>query len=537
MKLLIALTLLAVVGFASAECPEACNGHGFCGEYDKCSCWRDWMGNSCAERVCPFDLAYVDLPQGDLNMDGTNDDTIVTIGAQHNANYGYEIWPTDGANDAWATSWDQAEDGHFYAECSNKGMCDRKSGLCSCFDGFEGTACRRTACPNECSGHGTCESMEEMAGFAGVTYTLWDRYKAQVCKCDPGYFGIDCANLHCPYGDDPLTTNQADEVQWVDVYSTGGVALGGTFRLTYVDPYGETWDTNPIAAHNYHFSTDTTNAAMATTIKSALQGIPNSVFESVDVEIRPVDFPLPGVPTHAAAKIDWGNGAAGQVNALVYGQLATIFPGTPADDWGHSDCSTTLASGNFHAFAAITNDEIAVGADGTGFAAHCKARTNGFRAKITFTSNPGDINNLGCDATGLTGTTVSCTGSDVLTLHTGACGNIATGDKISTNVDLADAGVGVGDRVKCGAATFTVKAACVAPADATTVGYCEVDETIGADVAITAVGAPAIGVQGAGTKELEECSHRGLCNFGEGLCECFNGYTNDDCGRQDALIA
>merc|ERR1712096_65065 len=136
-------------------------------------------------------------------MDGDWDHNHITMGSQNNDRLGMEIWPIGaGTVDAF---FDQEEEAHFYAECSNKGMCDRKSGLCDCFDGYEGTACRRVVCPNECSGHGTCETMQEfgqkfhrqstgsetyVATSGGSTwdYTLWDRYKAQVCKCDPGYF-------------------------------------------------------------------------------------------------------------------------------------------------------------------------------------------------------------------------------------------------------------------------------------------------------------------------------------------------------------
>merc|ERR1711871_767859 len=40
-----------------------------------------------------------------------------------------------------------------------------------------------------------------------------------------------------------------------------------------------------------------------------------------------------------------------------------------------------------------------------------------------------------------------------------------------------------------------------------------------------------------GTTENEECSGRGLCDETSGLCQCFKGYTDDDCSRQNALSA
>lgn len=47
-------------------------------------------------------------------------------------------------------------------ECSNRGICDRKSGECECFDGYTGVGCSRLSCPESCSGHGTCETVDEL---------------------------------------------------------------------------------------------------------------------------------------------------------------------------------------------------------------------------------------------------------------------------------------------------------------------------------------------------------------------------------------
>ena len=101
---------------------------------------------------------------------------------------------------------------HALAECSNRGACNRGTGLCACQSGFEGVACERMSCPGAgsakgvCSGVGTCKSMAELAGYASVngeavahTYgsnpalaATWDAYSVYGCLCDAGYAGYDC---------------------------------------------------------------------------------------------------------------------------------------------------------------------------------------------------------------------------------------------------------------------------------------------------------------------------------------------------------
>ena len=38
-----------------------------------------------------------------------------------------------------------------------------------------------------------------------------------------------------------------------------------------------------------------------------------------------------------------------------------------------------------------------------------------------------------------------------------------------------------------------------------------------------------------GASWAKECSDRGNCNTDTGLCECFIGYTSDDCSKQNTL--
>mmetsp|Transcript_17053 Transcript_17053/g.15405 ORF Transcript_17053/g.15405 Transcript_17053/m.15405 type:complete len:351 (+) Transcript_17053:121-1173(+) len=149
-------------------CENQCSGHGTC-EYNlNCNCYTaldgyaEWTGADCSLRTCPMDYAWV----GD----------VVTT-----------------------------NDLHPIAECSNKGICDRKTGTCQCFTGYDGIACQRTICPNNCNDRGTCWPEKNLAANAGRTYSLpWDALKEVGCYCDSGYRGPACELQECPSGIDPL---------------------------------------------------------------------------------------------------------------------------------------------------------------------------------------------------------------------------------------------------------------------------------------------------------------------------------------------
>merc|ERR1711865_1099310 len=86
---------------------------------------------------------------------------------------------------AWVDTADGTNSAHYYAECGNKGICDRQTGECHCFDGYEGKACRRATCPNKCSAHGTCESQRELASrHTNRRYGPGNKFKDLSCSDD-----------------------------------------------------------------------------------------------------------------------------------------------------------------------------------------------------------------------------------------------------------------------------------------------------------------------------------------------------------------
>jgi hypothetical protein len=174
-------------------------------------------------------------------------------------------------------------------ECSNKGKCDRTTGECQCYDGYDGVACQRASCPgfpNSCSGHGVCKTIEQLASADnGNVYKLWDRKTTMGCACDKGYSGPDCSQRDCKYGVDPLYLDDVATVKASvfdfatlttgtvtavtdSTYFTNGEAViaNGHWAIRFFDNHGEDWVTDPIAG-----------GADCDDVVAALEGLPNDV--------------------------------------------------------------------------------------------------------------------------------------------------------------------------------------------------------------------------------------------------------------------
>jgi hypothetical protein len=230
-------------------------------------------------------LAHVDTPKGDL--DGSGAVIAPGTGVVIDNSFQYPYGTTE--------QFPQMEDSdlneltnsaHYYMECSNKGICDRSTGTCECFDGYDGVACQRASCPGypaSCSGHGVCKTAAQLAAADGNNvYKLWNKDATMGCDCDPGYYGADCSQRKCKVGVDPLYLDDTSTVKYsifdVAILTTGATAAGfddgtpgaddqsGQFAIRFYDHSGEDWVTEPLNA-----------GADCDDVIAALEALPNNV--------------------------------------------------------------------------------------------------------------------------------------------------------------------------------------------------------------------------------------------------------------------
>lgn len=228
MKYFAAVALLFAA--ARAECPNACSGHGRCTNYaaqfsslptqvievpssykatfgynpieekkDSCTCFThlghngaevyQWSGPDCSVQTCPYGPAFAgDSLAADVFAPFSTTPTAV------NSNYHTQ-----------------------YLECSGQGSCEK--GACQCYPGYEGDACQRTKCPNDCSFAGKCMTLMQIAedvldavayyygsyfGTTAIYGDAFDREQSMACVCDAGRHGPDCSLFDCPSTADPM---------------------------------------------------------------------------------------------------------------------------------------------------------------------------------------------------------------------------------------------------------------------------------------------------------------------------------------------
>ena len=268
------ILILSIIASVNARCDNACSGHGTCNIKSLCECYDNFgMGENkdhgdCSDRICPYDVSFADKP-------------------------------------------DKSGNHHKYAECSDAGICNRATGECACYSGYEGPACQRISCPNSCSGHGVCVLLEdltyEIVGSGDYNfqdpkvvgrYDGWDKSKFGACVCDPEYGDIDCSKRLCPYGADVMDVrNDLDKAQKYQVQQftliqdhslSGALNMDGlSFALTFTSKIGQQFTTVPItiytaAGEDEDFKRNFDE--FLESIETALEELPNDVIDDVKVQ-------------------------------------------------------------------------------------------------------------------------------------------------------------------------------------------------------------------------------------------------------------
>jgi len=239
-------------------------------------CEPGFTGSDCSQQKCPYSMSFT---TGTTKSDGTFTDWLYTP-----SNARADFWEVDAT--AAASGQKQSfkdttfDNMHVYKECGGRGLCDRSTGECKCFASFDGEGCRRTTCPNDCSGHGVCLTDANSLYYVAATgqtpqqpYSTetpeyaktdgtatwgnhWTYLKFQQCHCDRGFEGDDCSLRQCPQGDDPETQCDSDtgnDVQYFKCdFSPNALSAFG------IDPSGDTLD-NSAGTINSLASTDFTD--------------------------------------------------------------------------------------------------------------------------------------------------------------------------------------------------------------------------------------------------------------------------------------
>lgn len=261
---------------------------------DKWICDAGYAGAGCKQRLCPETVAF----------------TSGTDGFTPSLSAGTSYW-TDAARGTSATFSNQ----HSYRECAGRGTCDFETGLCQCFPGFTGVGCRRTTCPNGCSGHGVCMNDDTSNYHAAGNFNLpsedsdintwgnlWASDKFQGCSCDGGWGGNDCSLRQCPRGDDPETQcadNLGNDVQIIECTNIFA-QQEHFFKLRFTDQMGNRYNTRAVVISEHTPVVTQDNAltgvslayskAAAHSIQTALESLPNFVIPKL--EVTTADIPL-----------------------------------------------------------------------------------------------------------------------------------------------------------------------------------------------------------------------------------------------------
>jgi len=277
------------------------------------------------------------------------------------------------------------------------------------------------------------------------------------CVCDKGYSGPSCADRSCPVGDDPLTTDQQYETQWIEIKSAHSSnndhSFSGSIKLSFTDHNGETYVTDDITVAPYEGSATSTTAAFA----AALNGLPNHVLSGVTVSEGYCQTAIPGTFTTATNTITNAVGAYDSSNIV-----------SRCDFADGTDAVTKFFAASM---GGALNDRDGAGQtfnDETGVVCYTLSEFYCNRYKVTFAGTPGNTNALvvntadivvaGATAAGGSAGTISSSVTDTL--------QVALNDANGIQVSFTALGQAASSTASCATCTITASTKTIALANA-----------------------------------------------------------------------
>lgn len=113
-----------------------CSGHGTCDATTlKCTCYDGWGSAD--------DISYYKSPDCSKRklFGGGTGCFACRVADRACCCVVAGVCPAD---KAWVDAATATDTAHALAECSNRGLCDRSTGKCTCFSGYAGDACQRS---------------------------------------------------------------------------------------------------------------------------------------------------------------------------------------------------------------------------------------------------------------------------------------------------------------------------------------------------------------------------------------------------------
>ena len=493
---------------AAAQCPLvhglACSGHGQCpagqpGAGARCACAAGWAGVACERRSCPSAGAWVGFARG-------------------------------------------VDDVHAVARpCAAAGECDGASGACVCQAGFTGAACERLACPGDCNGHGTCQTLRR----AAPAYVGWDADRVQGCVCDAGWHGADCSERRCPAGADPwdaASRSRLTEMQTLSCACQANEGAGNCSDAWLVLEQPPVPGRRPTVRVRVRA---TAVAAAADEVGEAGSG--SGPGESLAAALAEADAAISSITYAAAGPLCMAAALGGNVATITYATRAGDAPQLQAREVGaplHGNGSVAVAANH-----SASDDAWLQAALQLGINANTTASVAGQLQLAVATLHDGRTTPLTCSGRGLCD---SATGSCL------CAAGFGPSDGDGGPGALADCGFNEsGGSGNSSGSSGNVSAAC--PTAATTATAASGGLAASCGGRGTCSGAPAWScacaygyagaacelvlcprarawfavpaADGTGAHGLTECAGRGVCQHDTGVCICTPGFTGAACDR------